>query len=175
LRPSFWKPINAPLHQATYEQFFTYFRQHPRTLLDLQRFAREAMQREDLETAIRHYSQIIENFEGRPAFYDALSSMARIYRDQEDQGNKARTLQRLITELDKNNVKDHLRVSAAYRLADMLRTAGPRQVEVAYRLFRDVRQRLEGADAQAYASTPAEAERNNCVFPAGFPLLFGPH
>jgi TolA-binding protein len=156
----FLETNQRPRHDDIYARFLARFRRHPRTILDLQRFAREAMQKGDRPTAILHFSRIVEDFAGHPAYWEALSSLARLYRDQEDLANKARMLQRLITELDQNNLKNHFRISAAYRMADMFRGAGPGQADRAQQLYRDVRQRLEGADASSYAATPAEIERN---------------
>jgi len=146
--------------RETFDVFFAYFRAHPRTLLDLQRFAREALSAENHEVAIRYFAQIIADFQGRPAYYDALSQMARIFLEREDRANKTRMLLRLITELDAANIRNHLRVSAAFRLATHLRGMGPDQIDQAQSLFRSLRDMLEGAQAAAYAANAAEAEAN---------------
>ncbi len=147
-------------HRETYEVFFEYFRRHPRTLLDLQRFAREAMTGEDYPLAMRYYGQIVRDFQGHSAYYHALSSVARIYRLQGDRERKVRVLRQLISEKAEANVRSHLRVNAMYRLANITREMGEEHMDRAQSMFRQVRQILEGDHAADFASSESEVESN---------------
>jgi len=147
-------------HRETYEVFFAFFSRHPRTLLDLQRFAREAMSGEDFDTAMRYYGQIVRDFKGRSAYYHALSSMARIYSLQGDLQRKNRVLRQIISEKTEGNVRSHLRVNAIYRLANLTREMGEEHVDRAQAMFRQVRQILESEHAADFAANEAEEESN---------------
>ncbi len=147
-------------YRATYDEFFAFFPRHPRTLLDLQRFASEARSGGDYDTALHFYSQIVRDFEGSSAYYRALSNMARIYRSQDDEERKVRTLRRLIREMTEADVRSHLRVNALYRLANTLRGMGDAQVDLARQMFGQVRQLLEGDNASDFASNEEEANAN---------------
>ncbi len=147
-------------HRALYDVFFEYFPRHPRAILDLQRFAREARDTENYEEALRLYGKIVDNFEGRSAYFRALSDMARIYRAQEDHDRKARILLRTMREMAAADERNHLRVNVIYRLANVLRDMGDAQADRAQQLFTQVRQILTGDNAEDFASSESEQAAN---------------
>jgi tetratricopeptide (TPR) repeat protein len=156
----------ADLHADLYDVFFANFKRHPRTPLDLQRFAREAVAAGDLELAERYLTQIIKDFRDRPAYYDAMSSMARLLLDRGDKEGKVRLLDRLVKDLDEAGVRSHLRISAMYRLANALREMGPQYIDPAQARYRALRQLLESDQAAAFASNPDEVAANKNIHQA---------
>jgi len=154
------------LYRQTYDVFFTYFLKHPRRLLDLQRFGREALDGKDYESAMQYFSQIIRDDSGKKAYFDALSQMARIFEEQGEKTKQAQVLMRLIKELTDAKIQNHLRVSATFRLANLLREMGPGQVERAQALFRQVQEMLQGEQAADFARTAGETEANATLLQA---------
>jgi TolA-binding protein len=159
--------VNQPVYyRTTYEVFFNYFTEHPRVLLDLQRFAREAMDAEDYDNAERYLMIIVKNHAGKPAYYTALSNLVKIYEEREDTDKQKRTLVHLIKELQKADMKSHLLISAQYRLANILRGEGDDGIETAQRLYGIIQKTLRGADAADYAKNEQEADANTKLLQA---------
>lgn len=159
--------VNQPLrYRDTYEVFFTYFTEHPRVLLDLQRFAREAMDAEDYENAERYLTLIVKNHEGKKAYYTALSNLVKIYEVREDTDKQARALIHLIKELQKANMKSHLLISANYRLANIMRGMGDRGIEQAQQRYKYIQKILNSKEADEYAKNEQEAEANEKLLQA---------
>ncbi len=156
-----FQEVNQPeRHLETYQVFFEYFERHPRTLLDMQRFAREAMAAQDFETAMELYMQIATRFRGRDAYFDALSNIARIFREQGEQERKVQILRRAISEMAAADMQNHLRVNLTYRLANVMREMGGENLDLAQQIFRQVRQMLTGENRAAFAANEREAEGN---------------
>ncbi len=152
--------------QETFDVFFTYFTKHPRTVMELRRFAQDAMRREAFTEALSYYQKIVDEHEEHAAYYDALSQIARIHARQENQQEQGRALARLNKELQAAGIKSHLRVSAMYRTAELLREMGPRFANQAQQRYQAVQKLLEGDQAAAYAETPEEQEANEMLLQA---------
>lgn len=165
--------MNQPQkHHETYDVFFEFFDRHPRTVLELVRFGEEAFREENYERALEFYTNIVENHENSNSFLDALNRIATIHSRMGNQQQELRTLNTLIRTLEERGQKNHLLISAKYRFATALRGMGPRFVDRAVALYRELEEILKDpAQRSQYQQTPQEQEANLQMLQGS--MLFG--
>lgn len=153
--------------QETYGVFFNYFENHPRTVLELQRFARSAQAEGRYDDSLRYYGMIIRNHRESDAFFDALNGVAMVYNAQGDQRRQAQILNQLVKALTEAGKKNHLLINANYRLAMLMRDMGGRFAIEATKRFGEIEDLLKDGDTRMlYAETPEEAEANERLLQA---------
>lgn len=158
--------------RETYGVFFEYFKNHPRTVLELYRFADEAFRRNDLDLALTYYERIVKDHEGKPAYMDALNRMTMIYDKQGKVEEQLKALKLLIKKLDESGQKSHLTISAMYRFAVALKGYGPKYTDAAVAKFKEIEDLLKDpAKRAAYETNPDESKANLQVLQGA--MLFG--
>ncbi len=164
---------NEPDKQReTFDVFFEYFKNHPRTVIELFRFAEDAYRLGDLDRALGYYTRIVEEHEGKPVYLDALNRITMVYEKQGKVQDQIRALNDLIKKLEAAGRKDHLVLSTMYRFATALRGMGPRTLDVAVTKFREIENLLKDpATRAAYHTSPDEAKANLQILQGA--MLFG--
>jgi len=141
--------------------FFEYFRNHPRTVLELYRFADEAYRVNDYDLAMGYFQRIVKDHEDKPAYIDALNRVAMIYEKQGNVEEQVKALNVLIKKLAERGEKVHLQINSMYRFGVALRGMGTNYVDVAVAKFKELEELLkEEASRQAYQKNPDEAKAN---------------
>ena len=164
---------NEPDKQReTFGVFFEYFKNHPRTVLELFRFAEEAFSKNELDLALGYYQRIVDEHEGKPAYMDALNRVSMIYAKQGKAQEELKALNLLIKKLDAAGRKDNLVISAMYRFASTLRGLGPKYVDAAVARYKQIEDLLKDETKRAaYQQSPEEAKANLQVLQGA--MLFG--
>jgi tetratricopeptide (TPR) repeat protein len=164
---------NEPEKQReTFGVFFEYFKNHPRTVLELFRFAEDAFSKNELDLALGYYQRIVDEHEGKPAYMDALNRVSMIYAKQGKAQEELKALNLLIKKLDAAGRKDNLVISAMYRFASTLRGLGPRYVDAAVAKYKQIEDLLKDETKRAvYQQSPEEAKANLQVLQGA--MLFG--
>lgn len=158
--------------RETYGVFFEYFKNHPRTVLELYRFADEAFRNDEFDLALGYYQRIVADHEGRPAYMDALNRITMIHEKQGKIEEQVKALNVLIRKLEERGQKSHLQISAMYRFAAALRSLGPKYADVAVRKFKELEDLLKDETKRAaYQKNPDEARANLQVMQGA--MLFG--
>ncbi len=158
--------------RETYGVFFEYFKNHPRTVVELYRFADEAFRNNELDLALEYYQRIVADHEGKPAYMDALNRITTIYEKQGKPQEQIKALNVLIQKLEESGEKTHLQISAMYRFAAALKGLGPRYADLAVRKFNEIEDLLKDeTKREAYQKNPDEAKANIQVMQGA--MLFG--
>ncbi len=158
--------------RETYGVFFEYFKNHPRTVLELYRYADEAFRNNDLDLALEYYQRIVADHEDKPAYMDALNRITTIYEKQGKVQEQLKALNVLIKKLEERGEKTHLQISAMYRFAAALKGLGPKFADPAVKKFNELEALLKDeATRAAYQKNPDEAKANLQVLQGA--MLFG--
>jgi len=158
--------------RETYGVFFEYFKSHPRTVLELYRFADEAFRNNELDLALGYYERIVADHEGKPAYMDALNRITMIYEKQGKVQEQVKALNVLIKKLEESGRKSHLQISAMYRFATALKGLGPRSADLAVNKYKELEDLLKDETKRAaYQQNPDEAKANLQVLQGA--MLFG--
>jgi len=158
--------------RETYGVFFEYFKNHPRTVLELYRYADEAFRNNDLDLALEYYQRIVADHEGKPAYMDALNRITTIYEKQGKVQEQLKALNVLIKKLEESGEKTHLQISAMYRFAAALKGLGPKFADPSVKKFNELETLLKDeAVRAAYQKNPDEAKANLQVLQGA--MLFG--
>lgn len=164
---------NEPEKQReTFGVFFEYFKNHPRTVLDLMRFAEEAFSKNELDQALVYYQRIVADHEGKPAYLDALNRIAMIYSKQGKPQEELKTLGLLVKKLETAGRKDNLLITAMYRFATAVRGLGPKYVDVTVAKYKEIEDLLKDKTKRAaYQQSPEEEKANLQILQGA--MLFG--
>ncbi len=155
-----------------YGVFFEYFKNHPRTVLELYRFADEAFRNNELDLALEYYQRIAADHEGKPAYMDALNRITSIYEKQGKVQEQIKALDVLVKKLVESGEKTHLQISAMYRFAVALKGLGPKFADRSVQKFNELEALLKDEAARsAYQKNPDEAKANLQVLQGA--MLFG--
>jgi tetratricopeptide (TPR) repeat protein len=147
--------------KETYDVFFKYFKNHPRTAGEIRRFADTAFRENKLDEAMAYYKQIAENNQDDPVYNVALSQIAAIYAKQNKPVDEIRTLKLLIANLKKSDNPGQMMVSAMFRYARAYEGLGPKYLPVAIKKYTALEKLLSDETARlAYQNSPEEAKAN---------------
>jgi tetratricopeptide (TPR) repeat protein len=163
---------NAEKLRETYGVFFEFFKNHPRTVLELYRFADEAFRNNELDLALEYYQRIITDHAGKPAYMDALSRRAVIYEKQGNVEEQVKALEELIKKLEERGEKSHMQISAMYRLAAAQRGRGPEFADLAAKKFNELEALLKDETKRAAYQKNLDETNANMQFLQGA-MLFG--
>jgi len=152
---------------ACYEAFFSFFRDHPRTIGELFRFGEKSLRAKDYENALRYYNMIVEGHEGEPLYYDALSRVAQCHSTQENVDEELATLGVLVEKLKEKEKPGHALVNAIFRQTTALKKKGPEFVQEAIERYKDLEDLLGDKEKRVlYQNSQDEAKQNEMVLQA---------
>ena len=153
--------------RATYDIFFKYFKNHPRTSGEIYRFANEEYRDDNFDAALAYYEQIVEYHKDKPVYVDTMNKIAVIYNKQNDRINEIKTLKVLIKELKEKENPGHLLVSAMFRFAGALEALDPKYIPIAFSKYKELEKMLSDEKSRvAYQNTADEAKANSQILQA---------
>ncbi len=147
--------------REAYDVFFEHFKNHPRTVLELMRFAEEAFRENELIRALGYYRRVVADHEGKPAYFDALNRMTHVFSRLGQHEDEVRAINLLIRKLEESGEKGHRMINAMYRFATALRSMGPKFTDPAIAKFKEIEDLLKTPAGRApYQKNEEETASN---------------
>ncbi len=110
--------------RQTYALFFRDYPDHYAAGQLVMSFAEREFSAKNYVGAMTYYRQISETYTNSPHYFDAISRMAQIYKEEEQATNEIQTLEFYVERLGARERPDHTLIVGTFRLADAYREYG---------------------------------------------------